>query len=148
MRPAIRAFHRRLDDLKGKLHECFGDLNRPLARGRTAMRRHMQAADELFDPLVGDLPGMLAGVRVVEIGDEQVEYAGLILAGLGAEVIKVEPLEGAPTRGIGPFIDGVADREGSLFFAHYNRAKASVRADVATEEGRALLNDLLVGADV
>ena len=36
-------------------------------------------------------PGMLAGIRVIEIADERAEYAGLLLAGLGAEVVKVDP---------------------------------------------------------
>lgn len=48
-------------------------------------------------------PGMLAGLRVVEIADERAEYTGLLLAGLGAEVIKIEPPEGNATRRIGPF---------------------------------------------
>jgi crotonobetainyl-CoA:carnitine CoA-transferase CaiB-like acyl-CoA transferase len=34
---------------------------------------------------------MLAGVRVTEVADETAEYVGLILAGLGAEILKVEP---------------------------------------------------------
>ena len=33
-------------------------------------------------------PGMLDGVRVIEIADERAEYTGLLMAGLGAEVIK------------------------------------------------------------
>lgn len=49
------------------------------------------------------LPGMLAGLRVVEVADELAEICGLLLAGLGAEVIKVEPPEGNSTRRIGPF---------------------------------------------
>ena len=49
--------------------------------------------------LDAEAPGMLAGLRVVEFADELAEYAGLILAGLGAEVIKVEPPEGSPARG-------------------------------------------------
>ena len=47
--------------------------------------------------------GILSGVRVVEIADEQAEHAGLLLAGLGAEVVKVEPPTGNVTRRIGPF---------------------------------------------
>ena len=50
-------------------------------------------------------PGMLAGLRVIEIADERAEYTGLLLAGLGAEVIKIEPPEGNGTRRIGPFLD-------------------------------------------
>ncbi len=48
-------------------------------------------------------PGMLEGVRVIEIADERAEYAGLLMSGLGAEVIKIEPPEGNATRRIGPF---------------------------------------------
>ena len=47
-------------------------------------------------------PGMLSGLRVVEIADERAEYVGLLLSGLGAEVIKIEPPEGNATRRIGP----------------------------------------------
>ena len=36
-------------------------------------------------------PGPLSGVRVIELCDELAEYCGLTLAGLGADVIKVEP---------------------------------------------------------
>ena len=47
--------------------------------------------------------GALDGVRVVEIADDRAEYAGLLMAGMGAQVIKVEPPNGSPTRTIGPF---------------------------------------------
>ena len=50
-----------------------------------------------------DLPGILAGVRVIELADEKAEYCGLTLAGLRADVIKIAPPEGSPTRRIGPF---------------------------------------------
>ena len=42
-------------------------------------------------------PGVLDGVRVIELADEQAEYCGLVLAGLGADVVKVEPPGGSPT---------------------------------------------------
>ena len=54
--------------------------------------------------------GPLTGIRVIELADEQAEYCGLTLAGLGADVIKVEPPGGSPTRRIGPFYE---DRGGS-----------------------------------
>jgi len=41
---------------------------------------------------------------VVEVADERAEYAGLLLAGLGCEVVKIEPPEGNATRRIGPFL--------------------------------------------
>ena len=80
--------------------------------------------------LGADGPGMLDGVRVVEVADELGEYTGLLLAGLGAEVIKVEPPEGSPTRRIGPFYQDKPDPERSLFFWVYNRGKRSVRLDL------------------
>src|SRR5438045_8243594 len=70
-------------------------------------------------------PGMLAGLRVIEIADERAEYAGLLLAGLGAEVIKIEPPEGNATRRIGPFLADEPGRERSLLFLNYNRQKKS-----------------------
>ena len=71
---------------------------------------------------------MLDGVRVIEVADEQAEYCGLLLAGLGADVIKVEPPGGSPTRAIGPFYEDSEDPERSLFFWQYNRGKRSVVA--------------------
>jgi crotonobetainyl-CoA:carnitine CoA-transferase CaiB-like acyl-CoA transferase len=40
--------------------------------------------------------GALTGLRVIELADEQAEYCGLALAGLGADVVKVEPPGGTP----------------------------------------------------
>ena len=93
-------------------------------------------------------PGMLAGLRVVEVADELGEYCGLLFAGLGADVIKVEPPEGSPTRAIGPFLDDYPDPERSIFFWHYNRNKRSVALDAKTDEGREQLLHLIEGADV
>ena len=67
------------------------------------------AAQEAPSGSGGRSSATLAGIRVIELADEQAEYCGLALAGLGAEVIKVEPPGGNPTRRIGPFYQ---DREG------------------------------------
>ena len=93
-------------------------------------------------------PGPLAGVRVIELADEQAEYCGLTLAGLGADVIKVEPPGGSPTRRIGPFYQDKTDPEGSLFFWQYNRGKRSIVLDLSQERDRARLGALLAGADI
>lgn len=94
-------------------------------------------------------PGNLDGVRVVEVADEQAEYCGLLLAGLGAEVIKVEPPAGSPTRRIGPFAnDAGADLESSLYFWQYNRAKRSVVIDLDTADGVDQFRRLVASADV
>lgn len=94
------------------------------------------------------LPGCLAGVRVVEIGDEQGEYCGRTLAGLGADVVRIEPPGGSPTRRIGPFVDDLPDPERSLYFWAYNRGKRSAALDLDDERDRARFVELLATADV
>src|ERR1700758_3511149 len=93
-------------------------------------------------------PGMLAGLRVIEIADERAEYAGLLLAGLGAEIIKIEPPEGNATRRIGPFLDDQPGPERSLFFWNYNRNKKSVVLDLQSPAGREHMLRLIGGADI
>jgi crotonobetainyl-CoA:carnitine CoA-transferase CaiB-like acyl-CoA transferase len=70
-----------------------------------------------------------------------------LLADFGAEVQKLEPPEGDPTRGWGPpFEDGDAGE--SAYFRCANRGKRSRRVDLHTEAGKADLFDLLKEADV
>ncbi len=86
----------------------------------------------------------LAGVRVVDSGDERGELCGRLLADLGADVVRVEPPGGAPSRRQPPFApDGT-----SLWFAVRNTNKRSVTLDLGTDEGRAHLDALLATADV
>jgi crotonobetainyl-CoA:carnitine CoA-transferase CaiB-like acyl-CoA transferase len=91
-------------------------------------------------------PGMLAGLRVIEVADERAEYTGLLLAGLGCEVIKIEPPEGNATRRIGPFLGDQPGGERSLFFWNYNRGKKSVVLDIQSQPDELLR--LLEGADI
>src|SRR5215213_2805639 len=93
-------------------------------------------------------PGALTGLRVIELADEQAEYCGLALAGLGAEVIKVEPPGGSPTRRIGPFYEDREDPERSLFFWQYNRGKRSVVLDLQQEKDRERFRSLVASADI
>ena len=80
----------------------------------------------------------LSGVRVVEIGALSAgAYAARLFADFGAEVIKVEPAGGDPTRSFPPLIQG-----GSGWFAYLNYGKKSVLADKVD------LDALLRGADV
>jgi crotonobetainyl-CoA:carnitine CoA-transferase CaiB-like acyl-CoA transferase len=87
-------------------------------------------------------------VRVLEVGGEHADYAGLLCAGLGASVVKVEPPDGSPGRYLGPFYGGAPDPERSLYFWGYNRGKRSVVLDVSSPDGRSRLDELLSGADV
>jgi crotonobetainyl-CoA:carnitine CoA-transferase CaiB-like acyl-CoA transferase len=92
--------------------------------------------------------GPLTGIRVVELADEQAEYCGLTLAGLGADVVKVEPPGGSPTRRIGPFYQDRADPERSLFFWQYNRGKRSIVLDLARAGDGERFRALVATADV
>ncbi len=83
----------------------------------------------------------LAGIRVVEMSHMIMgPSCGMVLAMLGAEVIKVEPPGGDRTRAL----TGM----GAGFFPLFNRGKRSVRLDTGTPEGRAALEALLGTADV
>src|SRR5262249_21145189 len=93
-------------------------------------------------------PGMLAGLRVIEVADERAEYTGLLLAGLGAAVVKIEPPEGNATRRIGPFLEDQPGLERSLFFWNYNRNKKSVVLDLRETLAREHMLHLLDGAAV
>jgi crotonobetainyl-CoA:carnitine CoA-transferase CaiB-like acyl-CoA transferase len=93
-------------------------------------------------------PGPLTGLTVLELADEQAEYCGLVLAGLGAEVVKVEPPGGSPTRRIGPFYEDREHPERSLFFWQYNRGKRSIVLDLADERDRERFRRLVATADI
>ena len=84
----------------------------------------------------------LDGIRVIELTHMVAgPSAGLILADLGADVIKVEPAPGGDkTRGL--------TAGGVGFFAVMNRNKRSVMIDLKSAEGRAQVLDLIAGADV
>jgi crotonobetainyl-CoA:carnitine CoA-transferase CaiB-like acyl-CoA transferase len=91
----------------------------------------------------------LTGIRVIELARILAgPWAGQLLADLGADVIKVESPEGDDTRRWGPpFVEHGGERTAAYFHA-CNRGKQSVIADFATGEGRALVRELVAGADV
>lgn len=83
----------------------------------------------------------LEGVRVVEMTHMVMgPTCGMILAQLGAEVIKVEPPAGDKTRSLGGM--------GVSFFPLFNRGKRSVVLDLARPEDRETMHLLLASADV
>jgi crotonobetainyl-CoA:carnitine CoA-transferase CaiB-like acyl-CoA transferase len=86
-------------------------------------------------------PTPLAGIRVVEFTHMVMgPTVGHILAGLGAEVIRVEPIGGDATRRL--------LGSGSGYFPMYNRGKQSICLDLKSAEGLAVARDLAAGADV
>jgi crotonobetainyl-CoA:carnitine CoA-transferase CaiB-like acyl-CoA transferase len=99
-------------------------------------------------PAPPNAPGPLHGIRVVELAHEMTAFAGRLLADAGADVIVVEPPEGAEQRRHGPFAEHVPGLERSLSWWAENRSKRSVVADLGTAEGRAFLAELVRTADV
>ena len=90
----------------------------------------------------------LEGVRVVELAHVAAgPFAGMLLADLGADVVKVEPPTGDQMRGWPPFAtDG--ERSFSHNFASVNRNKRSVVADLKDPDDLARVRDLVAAADV
>ncbi len=99
-------------------------------------------------PAPGPQSGPMAGLRVVELCDEAGELAGKLLGDMGADVVKVEPPEGARTRGYEPFLGDEPHPERSLYFWHYNTSKRSVVLDLEEEAGREAFRRLVANADV
>jgi crotonobetainyl-CoA:carnitine CoA-transferase CaiB-like acyl-CoA transferase len=86
-------------------------------------------------------PAPLTGIRVLDFGHTIMgPCAGLLLADLGADVIKVEQVEGDATRRLPGFAAG--------FFATFGRNKRSVAVDLKKPEGKAVVHRLVKSADV
>ena len=90
-------------------------------------------------PRTRELP--LAGVRVIELAHMVMgPSCGLVLADLGAEVIKIEPVRGDATRNL--------PGSGAGFFAMFNRNKKSLAVDLASAAGREIVHRLIMTADI
>jgi crotonobetainyl-CoA:carnitine CoA-transferase CaiB-like acyl-CoA transferase len=88
--------------------------------------------------------GPLSGVTVIEMADIITgPLCGLLLREMGAEVVKVETMASSMYRRHVVYRDGIPP-----LFYNTNRGKQSVSIDAKTPEGRALLADLVAGADV
>jgi CoA:oxalate CoA-transferase len=83
--------------------------------------------------------GPLAGIRVLEVGHMLAgPFGGMLLADLGADVVKIEPLDGDLSRHVGSqYVDGH-----NVYFASLNRNKRSVHVDLTTPAGQAQLGAL------
>ena len=95
----------------------------------------------IADTPVAGPPLPLHGIRVVEFTHMVMgPTCGMVLADLGAEVIKVEPLAGDNTRRL--------LGSGAGFFAQFNRNKQSLAVDVKSPRGLEIVLRLVAGADV
>jgi crotonobetainyl-CoA:carnitine CoA-transferase CaiB-like acyl-CoA transferase len=94
------------------------------------------------------LSSALAGTIVLECGDERGEFAGLLLASLGADVIKLEERNGSDSRRLGPFTTPERGPEHSLCFSRYNLGKKSLSLEIDHPAARTALSRLANRADV
>jgi crotonobetainyl-CoA:carnitine CoA-transferase CaiB-like acyl-CoA transferase len=84
----------------------------------------------------------LAGIRVLDMTRVLAgPFCTMILANLGAEVVKIESPEGDDARRFGPFIDHQPDK--SAYFYSINCGKKSVALDLKTTTGKRILAELL-----
>ncbi len=97
----------------------------------------------------GEQTGALAGIRVIDMADLRGEMTGRALADMGAEVLKIEPPEGAAARFQPPFVKGhEGDPEGSLYWAALGRGKRSIVVDLTKPTDVGQLQKLIAGADI
>src|SRR6202041_2560357 len=83
----------------------------------------------------------LADVLVLELGTFfAAPFGGTVLRGLGARVIKVEPIKGEPMRTLLPFPE--------LGTAKVMQGKESIAVDLSTDEGRAIVHERAKRADL
>ena len=89
--------------------------------------------------------GPLKGIKVLDFSQVlSAPFCGMMLADMGAEVIKVErPGPGDISREYGPYINDI-----SLYFCQYNRGKKGIAIDMRSEEGKKVVLDLVAQVDV
>ena len=93
--------------------------------------------------------GLLPGVKVLELGEGvSAPYCGKILAGLGAEVVKVEPPRGDIARKMGPFPKDEPHPEKSGVFLALNANKYGITLDIDSTGGAETFRRLVSTADI
>lgn len=93
--------------------------------------------------------GALAGLKVIDLTQMLAgPYCTMLLADQGADVIKIEPVGGDPTRFFGPYADDDTTRHFGGYFQSTNRNKKSVAINLKSDDGKALLKRLTRDADV
>jgi crotonobetainyl-CoA:carnitine CoA-transferase CaiB-like acyl-CoA transferase len=94
-------------------------------------------------------PGPLTGLVVADLSTILAgPYCTMLLADLGADVVKVEPPEGDATRSWGPPWVGAGAERTAAYYLSVNRNKRSLRLDLKRAEGAEVLRRLLGRADV
>lgn len=87
-------------------------------------------------------------LRVIDFTGELGPYTAKMFAGLGADVIHVEPVTGDPLRSVGPFYRNKPGRESSLQYLYYNAGKRGIALDLGAPQGKEIFRRLCSDADL
>ena len=90
---------------------------------------------------------LLDSCRVLDLTDEKGQLCGRILGDLGADVVKIEPVGGDPSRNIGPFYHHIPHPEKSLYWFAYNANKKSITLNIKAADGKEIFKSLVKKAD-
>ncbi|MEE2777594.1 MAG: CoA transferase [Acidobacteriota bacterium] len=93
--------------------------------------------------------GPLEGLRIVDLTQMLAgPYCTMLLADLGADVVKVEPPGGDMTRYSGPFLEGDEEKAYGGYFGSINRNKRSIVLDLKSDDGKQALREMVRQAPV
>src|SRR4051794_23160153 len=128
-------------------------LVRPSRRSGTGKRRRVyfgahQRMRRVEAMALDSAPGALDGLRVLDLAGPMGAYCGRLFAGLGADVLRVEPPGGDVTRQLPPFYHDEPGIERSLFYWHFNVNKRGITLNLDTTGGQQLFRRLAETADV
>jgi len=94
------------------------------------------------------MQGFLEGYCILDLTDEKGHLCGRILGDMGADVVKIEPPGGDPSRRIGPYYHDDVHPEKSLYWFFTNANKRGITLNLRTVDGRKILSQLAQRADL
>lgn len=89
----------------------------------------------------------LSGIRVLDLTENGCNMGGKMFGDLGADVIRIEPPSGSPSR-IPPYYKNIVDPEKSLFWFAYNTNKRGITLDITKPEGQEIFKKLVKSSDI
>jgi len=93
------------------------------------------------------IEAILSPYRVLDLAEDGCMLCAKLLGDLGADVIKIEPPGGSPTRNIGPFYHDIPDPEKSLTWFFLGLNKRGITLNLETVDGRDVFKKLVKTAD-
>lgn len=91
---------------------------------------------------------LLEDIKILDFTNEMGAYCTKLFADLGAEVLKIEPLQGDSVRSMGPFFHDEIGEDTSLYHFFMNTNKKSMTLDITTSSGQEIIKKLVQEYDV